>query len=110
MPSSRFHPAIIGSHVTKELHFFDKLPAHIRTAASQQKYFASFAGVDMTVDDPLDAKCSYPAKRGLTKGSRPELIRMEATAMYLAHPHAAGNVKMLLQQVSLGIQKPRHVR
>lgn len=56
----RFHPGIIGAHVTKELHFFDKQPAHTTTASNQRKYFASFPGVDMAVDDPLAGEGHLP--------------------------------------------------
>ncbi|KAF8072632.1 hypothetical protein HT031_000292 [Scenedesmus sp. PABB004] len=97
----RFHPAIIGAHVTKELHFFDKQPAHVRNPQQQRTYFASFPGVNATADSPLQGRCSWPAAAGLTAASRPGLVRMEATAMYLAHPNAAGNVRALLPQARL---------
>jgi hypothetical protein len=97
----RYHPSIIGTHVTKELHFFDKQTLRVQTPLYQKQYFSSFPGVDMSVDDPLAGRCSYPAQLGLSSSSsRPALVRMEATAMYLAHPSAAGNIQRLLPQVS----------
>jgi hypothetical protein len=101
----RYHPSIIGTHVTKELHFFDKQPIRTQTPLYQKQYFASFPGVDMSVDDPLAGKCSLPAQLGLSSSSRPALVRMEATAMYLAHPSAAANVQRLLPQVRLHNQQ-----
>jgi hypothetical protein len=95
----RYHPSIIGTHVTKELHFFDKQPARTQTPLYQKQYFGSFPGVDMSVDEPLAGRCSFPAQLGLSSSSRPALVRMEATAMYLAHPSAAGNIQRLVPQV-----------
>lgn len=69
----------------------------------QRAYFSSFAGVDMTVDSPLEQKCSYPARLGLTSASKPAVVRMEATAMYLAHPYAAGHVRSLLPEVRCNV-------
>lgn len=97
----RYHPSIIGTHVTKELHFFDKQPVRTQTPMYQKQYFGSFPGVDTAADEPLAGRCSYAAHLGLSSSSRPALVRMEATAMYLAHPSAAGNVHQLLPQVRL---------
>ncbi|WIA28607.1 hypothetical protein OEZ86_011147 [Tetradesmus obliquus] len=97
----RYHPGIIGAHATKEVNFFNKRPSKIANATLQQQYFASFPGVDALVDQPLAGRCSYPAQLGLSSSSRPALVRMEATAMYLAHPTAAANVQRLLPQVRL---------
>uniref|UniRef100_A0A383WIM9 Sulfotransferase n=1 Tax=Tetradesmus obliquus TaxID=3088 RepID=A0A383WIM9_TETOB len=97
----RYHPSIIGTHVTKELHFFDKQPVRTQTPLYQQQYFASFPGVDALADQPLAGRCSYAAQLGLSSSSKPALVRMEATAMYLAHPSAAANVQRLLPQVRM---------
>jgi hypothetical protein len=97
----RYHPGIIGAHTTKEVNFFNKLPATTANNSLQRSYFSSFPGVDMSVDDPLAGRCSYPAQLGLSSSSRPALVRMEATAMYLAHPSTAGNIQRLLPQVRM---------
>jgi hypothetical protein len=81
------------------VNFFNKLPATTANSTLQHSYFSSFPGVDMSVDDPLAGRCSYPAQLGLSSSSRPALVRMEATAMYLAHPWAAANVQQLLPEV-----------
>jgi hypothetical protein len=96
----RYHPGIVGAHATKEVNFFNKVPATTANSTLQHSYFSSFPGVDMSVDDPLAGRCSYPAQLGLSSSSRPALVRMEATAMYLAHPWAAGNVRQLLPEVT----------
>jgi hypothetical protein len=95
----RYHPGIIGAHTTKEVNFFNKRPEKTANATLQRTYFGSFPSVDMSVDEPLAGRCSYPAQLGLSSSSRPALVRMEATAMYLAHPSAAGNIQRLLPQV-----------
>jgi hypothetical protein len=84
----RFHPGIVGSIVTKEVHFFDQEPQQVHSKLPQ--YLAKFAGVNMSVDDPLAGRCSYAQQLGLDSSSEPAMVRMEATVMYMPSRTAAG--------------------
>ncbi|WIA15486.1 hypothetical protein OEZ85_002125 [Tetradesmus obliquus] len=95
----RFHPGIIGSIVTKEVHFFDQEPQQVHSKLPQ--YFAKFAGVNMSADDPAAGQCSYPRQLGLSSSSAPAMVRMEATVMYMPSRTAAGLVKEILPNTRL---------
>ncbi|KAF8057930.1 KCS5 [Scenedesmus sp. PABB004] len=94
----RFHPGVIGSIVTKEVHFFDQDPVTVATRS--REYFAKFAGV-APGDDPAARSCAWPAAAGLSPGDAPGLVRMEATVMYMPHPPAARLVADTLPGVRL---------
>jgi hypothetical protein len=100
-----FHPAFAAAD-TKGQNFFSQNRKQMSGQALDD-YLSSFPGVTAN-DNPLWGACSYADAQAAAANDPSTkiepLVRFEASATYLGHPNAAGNVQAILPKVSTGAE------